>query len=459
MPARSLALALAAASVVAAARADARGETSLQPQRTVVPAAAPALVARAPRWSRPIAFADPLYARSPRVGAVPFRPEVGFPRDPPVLVAGGGLVFAAAGARTCAFDDRSGRVAWCANGAAWRLALGHGEVVAVAHGSATAYEATSGRRRWSVPADGVTPSPHGFVFSRGESVCGELTPGGSLLWRAVVPARLDAEPVALGPRTMLQHGFVEGARFGDPLFLVTSGAGGGVRPLPVEATSLLAVRGATIATAGGWRAEEVEDRALTLDVDLTDVQTAKPLQSWHYEPDYDANLRAYGEPRSLLAGRVQSKWAAVEGDALYATVLDRLYRYRLGPAAGQHPLLVAAGGRWIGGPYAGALLIDRPDGLWTVRADEARTREILAVPHGAQVEVAALALSDGYAYAALTDGTVAGFALRDGRRAIAARVACTSYRGVAVGSTSVLLVCTSRAAPTVYAFPRLRAAP
>ncbi len=296
------------------------------------------------------------------------------------------------------------------------------------------------------------------MLTSGESACAELTPGGRVLWRATVPARIDARPVALGPRTMLQHGFSDGARFGDPLFLIASGAGGGIRALPVEATSLLAVRGPTIYTSGGWRAQEVEDTTLTLDVDLTDVRAARPLQNWHYEPDYEANLRAYGAPRSLLAGRVQSKWAAVEGDALYVAVLDRLYRYRLGPAAGQHPLLVAAGGRWIGGPYAGALLIDRADGLWAVHADETGTRETLAVPHDAAVEVAALAVSDGYAYAALTDGTVAGFALRDGRRAIEARVPCSSYRGVAVGSTSVLLVCTSRAAPTVYAFPRLRAA-
>ncbi len=461
MTARSLALTFVlalAASGAASPAAEARGETSRPPQRTIVAAAPPALVARTPRWSRRIRFADPLYAGGRGPSAVPFRPDDGFPRDPPLLVAGGGLVFAAVGARTCAFADDDGSPVWCAPGAARRLALGHGEVVAVARGSATAYDARSGRRRWRVPADGASASPRGFVLVRGASGCAEVSPRGTLLWQAALAARIDAQPVAVGPRTLLQHGVRAGARFADPLFLLRSGADGGARALPAEATALLEVRGGLIYTSGGWRAQPVEDAQLTAEVDALDLGAATPrVTRWHYEPDYDANRAGLGA-RTVFVGTVQSKSAAAEGDALYLTVLDRLYRYRLAAATGQHPLAIERGARWVGGPYGGALLLDRPDGLWIVRAGEGRTRETRALAHGPRVEVAALAVSDGNAYAALTDGTVGGFALRDGRRRLAAHLPCASYRGVAVGSTSVLFVCTSPPAPTVYAFPRLRGA-
>jgi outer membrane protein assembly factor BamB len=456
---RSLAVALAALIVTSATPALARGEHSIPAQRTVVAAPPSSPAVRAPRWHRNVTLGDPRHPLSLESGQAP-TPFTGFGwrTEAPVLVAGGGRVFASVGARLCAFAQTDGRTMWCASGAAGRYAFAHGEVVSFDAGRATAFDAATGRRRWTAQADRIVPTIAGFGAMTSSRYFAELTPDGRELWRAVVNGYLDSEPVAIGARTMLLHTFLNGARFGDALYLLTSGAGGGLVVLGTESPGIIGRDGARVVLAGGWRAQEVQDNTLTFEVDELDAASRQVAAEWIYAPDYDVNNDLYAARSSEGIPIVPPRRTAATGGDLYAAIMSRVYRYRLGPPDGQQPLLVSDYGLWAGGPYRGALLFDRYDGVWIVRAHGRQTIETRALAYPNGVRLAALAVADGNAYAATTGGVVDAFDARTGRRAIEARTGCHRYHDVLVESASVLFDCTDSQNPVVFAFPRVRAA-
>ena len=465
MEVRSLAVALAALIVTSATPALARGERSIPAQRTIVGAPASSPAVHAPRWRRAVTLGDPRHPLFLEAGQAP-APLTGFGwrTEAPVLVAGGGRVFASVGSRLCAFAQTDGRTLWCANGAAGRYAFAHGEVVSFDAGRATAFAGATGRRRWNARATRVVPTIAGFGAMTLRYFA-ELDPDGRELWRTrvngdldtTINGYLDSEPIAIGARTMLLHTFINGARFGDPVYRLTSGAGGGLVALGTESPGVIGWDGARIVLAGGWRAREVQDNTLTFEVDELDLGLRKVQAEWTYAPDYDEN-NGLMLSFSSTADAVRTRMTAVENGALYASVLSRVYRYRLAPPAGQHPLLVSDYGRWVGGPLRGTLLIERFDGLWIVRVDGRRTIETRALEYPDGVRLAALALADGNAYVATTDGAVGAFDARTGRRAIDARTGCHRYHDVLVEPASVLFVCTDAQNPVIFAFPRVRAA-
>ncbi|MDQ6941684.1 MAG: PQQ-binding-like beta-propeller repeat protein [Candidatus Eremiobacteraeota bacterium] len=457
MEVRSLARALAALIVTSATPALARGEHSIPAQRTIVGAPASTPAVRAARWRRAVTLGDPRHPLHLESGQPP-TPLTGFGwrTEAPVLVAGGGRVFASVGSRLCAFAQIDGRTLWCANGAAGRYTFAHGEVVSFDAGRATAFAATTGRRRWTARAARIVPTIAGFGAMT-SSYFAELDPDGRELWRATVNGYLDSEPTAIGTRTMLLHTFLNGARFGDAIYLLTSGAGGGLVVLGTESPSIIGRDGARIVLAGGWRAQEVEDNTLTFEVDEIDVALQKLAAEWIFAPNYDEN-RGLMLSFFSTADAVRTRLTAAENGAIYASVLSRVYRYRLGPPAGQRPLLVSDYGRWVGGPLGGTLLIERYDGVWIVRVHGNRTVETRALVYPEGVRLAALAIADGNAYVATTGGAVDAFDARTGRRVMDARTGCRRYHDIVVESASVLFVCTDSKNPVIFAFPRVRAA-
>ena len=454
---RSLAVALAALFVTSATPALARGERSIPAQRTIVGAPASSPAVRAARWRRAVTLGTLHRPLDPAGGHAP-TPLTGFGwrNEAPVLVAGGGRVFASVGARLCALAQTDGRTLWCASGAAGRYAFAHGEVVSFDAGRATAFAAATGRRRWTARADRIVPTIAGFGAMTSRYFA-ELAPDGRELWRAIVNGYLDSEPIAIGTRTMLLHTFLNGARFGDAVYLLTSGAGGGLITLRTESPGIIGRDGARIVLAGGWRAQEVQDNTLTFEVDELDVALRKVAAEWTYAPDYDVNSTLYANQSPGIPIVPPRRMAATDVD-LYAAIMSRVYRYRLGPADGQQPLLVSDYGLWAGGPYRGALLFDRYDGVWIVRAHGRQTTETRALAHPNGVRLAAMAVADGNVYVATTGGAVGAFDARTGRRALDARTGCHRYHDVLVESASVLFVCTDSQNPVIFSFPRVPAA-
>ena len=213
-----------------------------------------------------------------------------------------------------------------------------------------------------------------------------------------------------------------------------------------EQSEALSAQGST-AVVTGEPMLEVQGYFLTFDVDTVDLDSGRVVSSFHYEPDYDTN-RAGGEriipPGTLSGGRLH-----VEGNDIYALIGIRIYRYRLADPKSQHPLLVSENDKFVGGPYAGAIYVERQGGVWTLRPRKSDIQARLIAPSTAHVEQ--FAISGRTAYVGFEDGELRGVDVHDGHTVLDAKTCPAKEIGAA--GRRVYIVC-AEPKHRVVAFPR-----
>jgi outer membrane protein assembly factor BamB len=381
-----------------------------------------------------------------------------------MVATGSGVAAFASDGRICGFAEDSGKRLWCAKAGAHPayssgvLAFGARDgrlhAVEMRTGSALwSFAFRSSRQRMQLPGP-HSPAEHvpfpvvgGFLLARtdgdaAEPNYGEISSGGSLRWSAGLDGALSA-PVFLPPY-VFQVISNSGGGFVATTYTFGLGPGGGLKSSVQHAIDALSVRDRTMVLRGD-QASEADSPFLALDVLVADVASGAVGQRYRYEPDYEENYRL------VRAGTLQGSpgKAAIDGNALYFQVASKVYRYKLGPADGQRPLLVSSDGQLVGGPYLGWTFVARGDGVWALQPTNSTIRARHVAPSTAAFR--ALAVDGRMVFAAFADGAVRGADLDSGRTIFSAR-SCDPSR-LAVKPKSVYVVC---AGPqwSIVSFPR-----
>lgn len=207
--------------------------------------------------------------------------------------------------------------------------------------------------------------------------------------------------------------------------------------------------------SGGPRyGTEPQDRVLTFEIHAADLRNGKVQWKYTFAPDYDQNFaRFYTKNiRDLCTGACGWRSIGIERKSVYVAVYGvRVYRYRLGPGHSQHPLLVSDEGRYIGGPYRGAIYVARNDGIWMIRPRAHSIESMLIVQSLSPFRV--ITISGKTAYIGFADGNLRGVDVDDGHTVLDAGT-CPITR-ISVSSTRVYAVCALDASHwRVVAFPR-----
>ncbi len=193
------------------------------------------------------------------------------------------------------------------------------------------------------------------------------------------------------------------------------------------------------------------DHPLAFDVSVGDIRPGIPDVDWHYQPDYEENMKLpYSGAR--CCGLI-SRSVAIGDAFVYGSVGEHVYRYDLASPDGQRPILVSDSGLFVAGPYENRIYVGRPDGVWAVSFNGRYAYQVLVVPYRLPTVLADIVFSGGIAYAALTDGSIFAFQVDGGQPVIRAKVPCSQFAGISVARTRVLYACSAPAA-TMYAFPR-----
>ncbi|HEY0381089.1 MAG TPA: PQQ-binding-like beta-propeller repeat protein [Candidatus Elarobacter sp.] len=358
----------------------------------------------------------------------------------------------------CGFAENSGQRLWCATAGDHPAYSGGVLAYAARGGTVRAVDMRTGRALWSfafrtsprwlreLPKSGpdfppfyiLWPVTGGFLVARtdtgsfGELNYGELSAAGTLRWSARL-AGVFSEPV-FAPPYVFQVVSNTGGGFVAETSAFRLGSGGGLVSHVVNASAVLSVRAGTTVLRGD-QAADVDQPFLSLDVLVADIAGGTVRARYRYQPDYEDN---YGLVRAHLLEGSPGK-AAVDGDALYFQIASKVFRYKLGPANGQRPLLESIDGELVGGPYLGWIFVARQDGVWALR------------PKGSSIQARLIAASNA-AFRALTvyrrtvfvgfaDGIVRGVDLESGKPVFAAHT-CEPAR-VAIHQASVYVVCSS----------------
>ncbi len=412
--------------------ATARGEASYRLAETREPVPASARAVRTPVWSQP-------YDRDASAfgsGAL--------------LADGSGAVAFASGGRMCSFSEDDGRRLWCAEpghgpayaGGAVAYVLGGGGVLAV--------DARTGRTLWRRAGPRfVWPSRDGFLVARYDrdsftTAIAEANRAGHTVWSGRYGGG-NSEAPFVAPPFAFARTITSGATLVATEYVFRVGAGGGYDTAIVGAWALLSTdaSSAIVQTVG---VGEMQDHFLSLNVVVVDLRTGRYTARYYYEPDYDANLSAYDQ---LITPGSSGGKNAVDGQTLYMTIGPRLYRYHLGPPKGQRPLLISSLGTYIGGPYAGALYVSRPDGVWALRPGDRSVQMQLVAPSAAPFNT--IAIVGRTAYIAFANGELRGVDVADGRTTLEAKSCVTGNIGI--GRKRIFVTCVSGPL-RVVAFPR-----
>ncbi len=361
-----------------------------------------------------------------------------------------GAVAFASGGRVCAFAEDDGRQLWCA-GRGTSPVYSNGEIAfAATSGAAVGIGLRSGRTLWRRPdAHVISSVPGGFFAVRGESgtdasTVFELSPGGTTVWSTRLRG-FQAPPTIAAPYAFVRT-ISSGATLSASEHLVRLGAAGGLVATVDFAWGVVDVTPPTAVLVGS-RNEEVEDHFLTFDIWIADLRSGAVRARYHYEPDHDENSAALS--RLIPPGDTNDGKIAVDAGMLYMAIGPELYRYRLAPASGQRPLRISSSGRFVGGPYRGALYVARRDGVWALRPGAAAVRAQLVAPSAAAMT--AFTIANDIAYAAFEDGHIRGVDTRTGQTLLDART-CPGP-SIGVGRTRIFVACSLERGWRIDAFP------
>jgi hypothetical protein len=387
--------------------------------------------------------------------------------DETMLAVGGGAVALASRGHVCSFAETTGAMNWCGG-------IGHDPVYAggvVAYtgedGAIYGVDARTGRRRWrfAFPTSargralaGPRLRPEHRAWSTGASFLiartdgraghgapddGEVSASGRLLWSAQENGAHG--DVVLAPPFVLQQIAGSGARIVISENVIRLGRG--IVSRIDDATSVIATQHGRL-TAEVDSVEPIEEHFLALDVGTYDLASGKLLEKYRYEPDYDENDARYnaGIRHEMNSGEI----AHGEGDAIYPFIGGNLYRYRLAPAHGQRPVLLATDRSYLGGPYRDTVYVRRADGVWALRADEHAVHARLVAASPAKPTM--LAAADGDVYVGFADGTVRGVDGATGATILDAR-ACPPTR-ITVTNQRVYVACRGTSHWRILAYAR-----
>jgi hypothetical protein len=422
-----------AALVVAATLGEA--SYTLSEQRVAVPAATASPAS--PAWSHAI---DP-------------------PGDGNMLAIGDGIVAFADNGRLCAYDDKTGAGVWCA-GAGSSPVYAPGVVVYATTGNAVrAVDARTGSTRWQMSdahriwrtGDGLVlasvsvEDPQTRVF---HATLQGVSFNGAARWSKTLPAD-GAEATATSQYLIWR--WCEGGATLTCQSAVAAYDGGIVGEV---AADVLGVNGSLIVDDSSFNdLEEVQDHFLMFDIGAFDSRRGTYAAQFTYAPDYQQNLARWNA--NACQGSKDAVTRRLDGDDLYVTSCRNLYRYRLAPAAGQRPLLLANDVTFWGGPYRQRLYVERDDGIWSLQPGADSVRAQLVVP--SSQFVADFTIATGMGFGVFRDGSVHGFDLDSGRATFEAtpchgegfipvRVAATEKR--------IFIACASARFWTLYAYAR-----
>jgi hypothetical protein len=397
-----------------------------------------------------------------------------------VLAIGSRIVAFAAGGRMCGFDESTGVRRWCA-GAGSGPAYAGGEVAFVeADGTVRAVGARAGENRWRHRFRGASrsaftdPPPPNWpvsqvVWAAGDDFLtarmdgagghdapnlGEIDRAGRIVWQTTVAESLN-KPAIVPPYALIQSS-ASGARMVFFVSALRLGRGGGVIGTISDASTIADLRPPLAVVAGVTSMRDVSDYFLTYDVWLADVRRGKAVSHiFHFEPDFDANYDLYQHRNDLWVQANGKGRVAAEGDYVYVTVLQHVYRYRLADGETQRPLLLNARGWFVLGPYRGTVYVQRDDGVWALRAGERDVHARLVAPSKSALK--ASAIIGRVAYFAFEDGLVRGVDTGDGRMVLDAAVPGGAF-GIGSSAAHVFFACGSANAAAgtwhVAAFPR-----
>jgi outer membrane protein assembly factor BamB len=387
--------------------------------------------------------------------------------DETILAAGSGAVAFTSDGRLCSFAETTGATNWCRG-------VGHDPVYAggvVAYtgedGAIDGVDARTGKHRWrfsfptsargrELPGPRLSPRHRawstgaGFLIFRsdgrsgyGAPNYGEVSPAGRLFWSA---QEIGAHgEVIVTPPFVLQRTTATGARIVIAQNVIRPGRG--VIARIDDARAVIDTRHGRL-TAAVDTVEPVEDRFLVLNVATYELATGRVLGAFGYKPDYDENDQRYGAGR--LDTLSSDELGHGEDDVIYPYIGGNLYRYALGPPQAQHPILLATGRSYFGGPYHGLVYVERFDGVWSLRADERAVHARLVAPSGARPTT--FTAAEGNVYVGFADGTVRGVDGATGRTILAAR-ACPPSE-ISVTSERVYVACRGRPRWRILAYPR-----
>lgn len=370
------------------------------------------------------------------------------PGEAGMVAIGGGIVAFASGGQLCGYDAETGARRWCA-GHGRNPAYAGGVVAYVgADGALHAVDARGGKPHWTYPeAVRVWPAGDGFFVARSTQRVADLDAGGRVLWSAQLP---DNGSVRIVPPYILWWYASSGAHISENEDILRIGAGGGLRG-EVGGTIVDVRPPNVLVDIGADRVQEVQDYFLTHDLAVANVTGGALRTTYHYAPDYDANYELM--KANCCAGETSGGKVHVEGNDVYVVVHRSIYRYQLGPATMQRPLLVASGVDFIGGPYRGVVYVARNDGLWGLRPQSQDVGAQLVAPSNQAVRGLTIARDAGYA--AFADGSIAGFDLASGRPTFAAQPCSrpTAPVRIAATATRIYVACGAGSAWSVTAYP------
>gem|GEM_PF-5779825 len=428
---------------------NAPGEVSVQPSVMIGVAASPA----------PHIVSKPVWQRALAIGS-----EHGS-----LIASDANTAYFSSGGHVCAVALANGSTRWCTGSTASSVALAGGALAtAESDGIVRGRDTKTGGVRWQRtigPSTGVAqPSPSAGMPNQNLWTTGtaflaevstgsgttveELNPKGDPLWTWSIDGGEFGQPLIASPYAVFNR-VTSGAITESHPVIVKLGSGGGEVGMLVGGSDPIAMRPPKIYSLLNQRSQVVQDYGLTFDVSVGDVRPGIPDIDWHYQPDYDENSKLpYGTHCCGV-----SKWIGIEGDYLYGSVFEHVYRYDLAPPDGQRPILMSDAGLFVAGPYGKRIYVGRPDGVWSVSFNGRYTYQLLVVPYRLPTVLADIAFTGGVGYAALTDGHIFAFQVDGGQPVINAHVPCSAFAGISVTQTRVLYAC---AAPSsmVYAFPR-----
>jgi hypothetical protein len=278
----------------------------------------------------------------------------------------------------------------------------------------------------------------------------EISPTGITLWTADLDGGPLKRPIIRRPWAVVTN--ENGSSF-DVEYAVALGTSGGLRGQLGTSDAVAEVKPPEVLLSGD-PIGELEDHFLTFDVvrvTIPNVHTGPPMPgyAYRYAPDYDQNLSALRRTPSATWAETANT-VRIDGGWVYGLIGSRLYRYRLAPGYGQHPLAIGDV-MAIGGVVRGGIVVTRPNGLWWLRQ---RGNTIEATPLASTSSaVTALRAEGARIYAGFANGRVAGYDLDGTSVTFDADIGCATSR-FALSAKRVYALCRSAPEWRLAAFDR-----
>gem|GEM_PF-4474854 len=376
-----------------------------------------------------------------------------------LLAFGKGIIVFSSRRVVSGFSEATGRLIWRAGRGAIPVYAGGIFAYSSSDGSVHGVNPLTGVTRWSFTFPPSTRHPSGefshilwstgttFLISRafrekaqdviGETNSyGELSATGKLDWTAPLSG-YAMTPIIAGPYAI--QAFIP--HMDSFVYSLRLGAHGGFSSNLGQADEINDVQPPLAILSGGARyGTEPQDRVLTFEIHAADLRSGKVDWKYLYAPDYNENYaRFYTKNlKDLCTGECGWRSIGIEGNAVYVAVYGvRVYRYGLSLGNSQHPLLVSEDGRYIGGPYHGAIYVARGDGIWMIRPRE-HSIESMRIAQSSS-SFSAIAIIGKTAYVGFADGLLRGVDVDDGHTVLDAKT-CPATR-ISVSSTRVYAVC------------------